>query len=130
MTVFPITLLLLLIPLTTAVLQFWHHATGGGTSVRDKVGGEDPDAPVIQLPLPPVVLRVCLGDDGDAVAGGDAQVAGLLTGERVDGRDHQLTGGSAHWRTFTRGGEMVQASTFTSNVLLVSVVSYVGIYTH
>lgn len=100
----------LLIKKNAAALQFWHHATGRRTSVSDKVGGEDADAPVIQLPLPPVVLRVRLGDDGDSVARGDAQVAGLLTGERVDGRDHQLTDGSAHWRTVSWGGEMVHAS--------------------
>lgn len=92
---------------STAVLTSRHR---GQTSVRDKVGGEDPNAPVIQPPLPPVILWVRLGDDGDAVAGGDAQVAGLLTGEWVDGRDYQLTGGSAHWRTVTWGGEMAHAS--------------------
>lgn len=47
-------------------------------SVRDKVGGENAHPAVLQSPLPPVVLGVGLGGDCDAVAGDDAQVAGLL----------------------------------------------------
>lgn len=70
-------------------------------SERHEVGGEDPDPPVGQFSLPPVVLGVGLGDDGDAVAGDEAQVAGLLTRVRVGRRDDELTAGSAHWRGST-----------------------------
>lgn len=66
-----------------------------GGSVRDEVGREDPDSPVVQLPLPPVVVRVRLGDDGDPVARDEAQVAGLLPCERVGRRDNQLPAGPA-----------------------------------
>lgn len=64
--------------------------------VGDEVGGEDPDPPVVQLPLPPVVLGVGAGDDGDAVPGDEAQIAGLLPRERVRGRADQLPAGPAH----------------------------------
>lgn len=68
-------------------------------SERDKVGGKDTDAPISQLPLPPVVLGVCPGDDSDAVASSKAQVSGLLARERVGRRDNQLPSSSAHWRS-------------------------------
>lgn len=65
-------------------------------SVCNEVCGEDAHATVVRLPLPPVVLRLGPGGDGDAVAGAEAQVAGLLTGEGVGRRDDQRRAGSAH----------------------------------
>lgn len=71
-------------------------ASSHQTSVCNEVCGEDAHAAVVRLPLPPVVLRLGPGGDGDAVAGAEAQVAGLLTGEGVGRRDDQRCAGSAH----------------------------------
>lgn len=68
----------------------------GAESERDEVGGEDAGAPVLQSPFPPVVLRVCLGGDGDPVARHEAQVAGLLPREWMGRRDNQVPTGPAH----------------------------------
>lgn len=88
---------------TAAELQFLRRPPGGAQSVvqsvSNEVGGEDSDAPVVQPPLPPVVLGVGRGDAGDAVAGDEAQVAGLLSRERVGRRDDQLTARCAHRRS-------------------------------
>lgn len=80
-----------------AELQFQPPATWGRNSVRDEVGREDPHLSVLQLTFPPVVLGFCLGDDGNPVAGGEAQVAGLLPCERVGCRDNYLPAGPSHW---------------------------------
>lgn len=70
---------------------------GAAASVRDEVSRENPDSPVLQLSLPPVILGLGLGDDSDSVAGDKTQVARLLPRERMGRRDNQLPAGPAHW---------------------------------
>lgn len=60
--------------------------------VRHKVSWENAHLSP-QFSLPPVVLRVGLCDDGDAVSSHEAQVSWLLASERVIGCDHQSPAG-------------------------------------
>lgn len=75
----------------------WHQHV----SVGDKVGREDAHATVLQSSLPPVVLGVSLGGDGDAVTRDNTQIPGLLPRERVHCCDDQLPCGSTHRRPVT-----------------------------
>lgn len=64
-------------------------------SERHEVGRKDAYAPVAMTTLPPIVLRLGLGNHGDAVAGDEAQVAGLLPRERVRRLDNELSTSSS-----------------------------------